>query len=105
MDRAGGLASGKTPERPGSESQQRHRAGRFQPRLSDRPDTVLLSCLGCHHLLLRRPGAFKEAVSFAVVHRAFHGYRESLGEKLDLQIAALEAGPGADRTQDHLSAT
>jgi len=49
-----------------------------------------LSLLGT--TLLRRPGAFKEAVSFAVVHRAFHTYRHQLAQHLDRQIAELE-GP------------
>ena len=49
-----------------------------------------LSLLGA--TLLRRPGAFKEAVSFAVVHRAFHTYRHELARNLDRKIAELETG-------------
>jgi radical SAM superfamily enzyme YgiQ (UPF0313 family) len=48
-----------------------------------------LSLLGA--TLLRRPAAFKEAVSFAISHRAFHAYVESLGLRLDTAIAELEA--------------
>jgi radical SAM superfamily enzyme YgiQ (UPF0313 family) len=47
-----------------------------------------LSLLGAS--LLRRPSAFKEAVSFAIVHRAVHGYMRSLVERLDAAIAELE---------------
>jgi radical SAM superfamily enzyme YgiQ (UPF0313 family) len=43
--------------------------------------------------LVRRPDAFKEAVSFAIVHRAFHEYLSALAEKLDRTIAELEARP------------
>ena len=32
----------------------------------------------------------KEAVSFAIVHRAFHAYVERLGEELDRAIRELE---------------
>jgi radical SAM superfamily enzyme YgiQ (UPF0313 family) len=48
-----------------------------------------LSLLGAS--LLRRPSAFKEAVSFAIVHRAFHEYMCALVERLDRAIAELEA--------------
>jgi radical SAM superfamily enzyme YgiQ (UPF0313 family) len=41
--------------------------------------------------LLRRPAAFKEAVSFAISHRAFHGYVRSLATRLDAVIAELES--------------
>ena len=47
-----------------------------------------LSLLGAS--LLRRPSAFKEAVSFAIVHRAVHGYMRSLVERLDAAIGELE---------------
>ena len=40
--------------------------------------------------LWRRPAAFKEAVSFAISHRAFHGYVRSLAKRLDEAIAELE---------------
>ncbi len=62
-----------------------------------------LSLLGA--TLLRRPGAFKEAVSFAVVHRAFHSYREALADQLDRQIAELEAGLAATPNRDSISAS
>ncbi|CAG0949111.1 Hopanoid C-2 methylase [Myxococcaceae bacterium] len=40
--------------------------------------------------LLRRPSAFKEAVSFAVIHKAFQEYMETLCGHLDFAIAQLE---------------
>ncbi|MGH0028423.1 MAG: radical SAM protein [Myxococcota bacterium] len=40
--------------------------------------------------LLRRPAVFKEAVSFAIVHRAFHEYMGDLAGQLDRAIAELE---------------
>jgi radical SAM superfamily enzyme YgiQ (UPF0313 family) len=40
--------------------------------------------------LLRRPAAFKEAVSFAISHRAFHGYVSSIATRLDAAIVELE---------------
>jgi radical SAM superfamily enzyme YgiQ (UPF0313 family) len=43
--------------------------------------------------LWRRPAVFKEAVSFAIVHRAFHLYMEALASQLDRAIEELEAGP------------
>jgi radical SAM superfamily enzyme YgiQ (UPF0313 family) len=46
-----------------------------------------LSLLGA--TLLRRPSAFKEAVSFAVVHKAFHDYVERLLPELDVQLREL----------------
>jgi len=47
-----------------------------------------LSLLGA--TLLRRPSVFKEAVSFAIVHRAFHGYVQALVRRLDEAIRELE---------------
>jgi hypothetical protein len=47
-----------------------------------------LSLLG--ETLLRRPARFKDAVSFAILHKAFHEYLRSLGEQLDRAIAGLE---------------
>jgi radical SAM superfamily enzyme YgiQ (UPF0313 family) len=47
--------------------------------------------------LLRRPGVFKEAVSFAIVHKAFHDYMVRLRSDLAASIAeirALEAASG-----------
>ncbi len=52
-----------------------------------------LSLLGA--TLLRRPSAFKEAVSFAVVHRAFYDYMHKLGHRLDRAIGELEDDPEA----------
>ncbi len=40
--------------------------------------------------LLRRPSAFKEAVSFAIVHKAFQEYMETLCGHLDAAIAQIE---------------
>jgi radical SAM superfamily enzyme YgiQ (UPF0313 family) len=40
----------------------------------------------------RRPSVLKEAVSFAVVHRAFHRYVERLGRELEGAIGELPAG-------------
>jgi len=47
-----------------------------------------LSLLGA--TLLRRPSAFKDAVSFALVHRAFYDYMHKLGRRLDAAIGELE---------------
>jgi glucan phosphorylase len=47
-----------------------------------------LSLLG--ETLLRRPALFKDAVSFAILHKAFAEYMRALGEQLDRTIAALE---------------
>jgi hypothetical protein len=55
-----------------------------------------LSLLGA--ALLRRPSVFKEAVSFAVVHRAFHRYVEGLSRELELLLGELPAG-GQDPVQ------
>ena len=41
--------------------------------------------------LWKRPSVFKEAVSFAIVHKAFHAYVGELAERLDALIARLEA--------------
>jgi radical SAM superfamily enzyme YgiQ (UPF0313 family) len=43
--------------------------------------------------LLRRPTAFKEAVSFAIVHKAFYEYMRSLEKLLDGALGELEAAP------------
>ncbi len=44
--------------------------------------------------LWKRPSVFKEAVSFALIHRAFHGYVADLSQQLDTLIARLEEEPG-----------
>jgi len=54
-----------------------------------------LSLLGA--TLVRRPSVFKDAVSFAIVHKAFHDYMERLAAHLDFAIAELERG-AADAT-------
>jgi len=41
--------------------------------------------------LLRRPRLFKDAVSFAILHKAFDDYMRRLGGELDHAIAALES--------------
>ena len=41
---------------------------------------------------LRRPSVIKEAVSFAIVHQAFHAYVLRLGAELDRAILELGAG-------------
>lgn len=46
--------------------------------------------------LLRRPSAFRDAVSFAVVHKALSEYMEALGRHLDRAIAELERGARAE---------
>jgi hypothetical protein len=51
-----------------------------------------LSLLGA--TLLRRPSAFKEAVSFAIVHQAFFEYMLRLGDRLDAAIGDLETETG-----------
>jgi radical SAM superfamily enzyme YgiQ (UPF0313 family) len=43
--------------------------------------------------LLRRPSVFKEAVSFAVIHQAFHGYMERMAAELDVVIGSLDDAP------------
>ena len=50
-----------------------------------------ISLLGA--TLLRRPSVFKEAVSFAVVHRAFHDYMAQLCGNLDQAIPRIEDPP------------
>jgi radical SAM superfamily enzyme YgiQ (UPF0313 family) len=50
-----------------------------------------LSLLGA--TLVRRPSVFKDAVSFAIVHKAFHEYMEALDRHLDSAIADLERRP------------
>jgi radical SAM superfamily enzyme YgiQ (UPF0313 family) len=42
--------------------------------------------------LLRRPSGFKDAVSFAIVHKALAEYMEALGRHLDRAIAELDRG-------------
>ncbi len=50
-----------------------------------------LSLLGA--ALVRRPSVFKEAVSFAVTHKALYEYMQELGGRLDAAIRELEAQP------------
>jgi radical SAM superfamily enzyme YgiQ (UPF0313 family) len=49
--------------------------------------------------LVRRPSVFKDAVSFAIVHKAFHEYIEALARHLDFAIAELERGAEPDELQ------
>ena len=46
--------------------------------------------------LLRRPSAFKEAVSFALIHKAFQEYMETLCRHLDFAIAQIERQGGVE---------
>jgi radical SAM superfamily enzyme YgiQ (UPF0313 family) len=57
-------------------------------RAGPRSAWFTLSLLGA--TLVRRPAAFKEAVSFVISHRAFHGYVRALARRLDQAIAELE---------------
>jgi radical SAM superfamily enzyme YgiQ (UPF0313 family) len=50
--------------------------------------------------LVRRPSVFKEAVSFALVHRAFHAYVEELTGKLTVAIAELDDPPQSRASRD-----
>jgi len=52
-----------------------------------------LSLLGA--TLLRKPSRVKDAVSFAIVHKAFYDYMESLGRHLDAAIEGLARGERA----------
>jgi radical SAM superfamily enzyme YgiQ (UPF0313 family) len=56
--------------------------------------------------LLRRPSVFKEAVSFALVHMAFHGYMHRLTADIEAsirEIRSTEATPGtSEASRDHL---
>ena len=45
--------------------------------------------------LLRRPSVFKEAVSFAIVHKAFYEYMRELQGLLDAALEELEPAPDA----------
>ncbi len=45
--------------------------------------------------LLRRPSVFKEAVSFAIVHKAFYEYMRELQGRLDAALQELEPAAGA----------
>jgi radical SAM superfamily enzyme YgiQ (UPF0313 family) len=58
-------------------------------RGSLRRASFTLSLLGA--TLFRRPALFKDAVSFAILHKAFDEYMRALGEELDRAIAALES--------------
>jgi hypothetical protein len=58
-----------------------------------------LSLLGA--TLLRRPSVFKEAVSFAVVHQAFHRYAEQLQRDLETVIGELST-EASDRSTTRL---
>jgi len=59
-------------------------------RTTPRRAWFTLSLLGA--TLLRRPSVFKDAVSFAIVHKAFHEYMEALDRHLDSAIGELERG-------------
>ena len=57
----------------------------------DGPRRALFTLRLLAETLVRRPFAIKEAISFAVVHKAFADYARILGEHLDQAIASLEA--------------
>ena len=61
-------------------------------RASPRRAWFTLSLLG--HTLARRPSAFVDAVSLAVVHKALYDYVHVLRGRLDEAIAKLEAADG-----------
>jgi radical SAM superfamily enzyme YgiQ (UPF0313 family) len=46
--------------------------------------------------LVRKPSRFKDAVSFAIVHKAFYDYMVALGRHLDFAIAQIERGAVAE---------
>ncbi len=46
--------------------------------------------------LLRKPSRVKEAVSFAIVHKALYDYMQTLGRHLDRAIAEIEESPPGD---------
>jgi hypothetical protein len=48
--------------------------------------------------LVRRPSAFKDAVSFAIVHKALSEYMEALGRHLERAIAEIELAPRTGAT-------
>jgi radical SAM superfamily enzyme YgiQ (UPF0313 family) len=57
-------------------------------RTSPRRAWFTLTLLGA--TLVRRPSAFKDAVTFALVHKALHDYITALGRHLDRAIAEIE---------------
>ena len=62
-----------------------------------------ISLLGA--TLLRRPSAFKEAVSFAIVHQALFDYMKGLGAKLDdaiHELAKIESDQAATPSRAQL---
>ena len=64
-------------------------------RASPRRAWFTLSLLG--HTLARRPSAFVDAVSLAVVHKALYDYVHVLRGRLDEAIAKLEAADAPPR--------
>jgi hypothetical protein len=48
--------------------------------------------------LIRRPSAFKEAVSFAIVHKALSEYMEALGRHLEAAIEELDRSGSITRS-------
>jgi hypothetical protein len=44
----------------------------------------------------RRPSVFKEAVSFALVHKAFADYVDALGRRLDQAIEEMATSGGSE---------
>jgi radical SAM superfamily enzyme YgiQ (UPF0313 family) len=62
-------------------------------RASPRRAIFTLRLLG--ETLLRRPSAFKDAVSFAIVHKALAEYMEALGRHLERALEQIDAGAAA----------
>ena len=60
-------------------------------RATPRRAWFTLSLLGA--TLLRRPSRIKDAVSFAIVHKALYDYMRALSRHLDRAIEELESGP------------
>ena len=65
--------------------------------LGDGPRRALFTLRLMAETLLRRPSVIKDAVSFAVVHKAFADYASVLGEHLDRAIETLET----ERADEH----
>ncbi len=63
-------------------------------RTTPRRAWFTLSLVGA--TLLRRPSRIKEAISFAIVHKALYDYMRILGRHLDRAIAEIEKAPGSD---------
>ena len=65
--------------------------GVYGRRSVEFPDVVTFTLTLIGTTLLRRPSVIKEAVSFAVVHQAFHRYAEVLASELDGAVSQFDA--------------